>query len=98
MPLNTREGVAHMAHRTGSAVEVSTMAARTAGEAVALHDAGEALTLGGTGDVDLLDLGESRHGLLVAGLVLGGVLDAHLAQVAGRLGALLGEMAAPWAC
>ena len=67
------------AHRTGSAVEVSTMAARTAGKAVALHDAGEALTLGGTGDVDLLDLGESRHGLLVAGLVLGGVLDAHLA-------------------
>ena len=70
------------------------MAARTAGEAVALHDAGEALTLGRTGDVDLLDLGESRHSLLIAGLVLSSVLDAHLAQVTGRLDALLGEMAA----
>ena len=39
------------------------------------------------------DLGERGHGLLVADLVLGGVLDAHLAQVAHRLDALLGEMA-----
>ena len=52
----------------------------------------EALTLGGAGDVDLLDLGESLDGLQVADLVIGGVVDADLAQVAGRLGALLGEV------
>ena len=75
-------------------MEVSTMATRTTGEAVALHNAGEALTLGSTGDVDLLHVGESRHGLLVARLVLGSVLDANLTQIAGRLDALLGEMAA----
>ena len=39
-----------------------TVAARAAAEAVALHDAGEALALGRAGHVDLLRLSEGGHG------------------------------------
>ena len=69
------------------------MAARAAAEAVALHDAGEALALGRAGHVDLLRLGERGDRLLVAHVVLAGILHAHLAQVAHGSRALLLEVA-----
>ena len=87
-----------LADGAGSAMEVRTVAARAAAEAVALDNALEALTFGDTGNVDLLDLGECLDGLEIANLVLASVLDADLAQIAGRLSALLGEMDQPWAC
>ncbi len=58
------------------------------------HNTGEALTLRSTGYVYLLHLSECGHGNSPRqGLVLGGILDANLAQIASRLDALLGEMA-----
>ena len=72
---------------------MGAVAAGAATEAVTADDALEALALGDAGDVDLLDIGEGGDGLLIAGLVLGSVLHADLAQVTGRLDALLGEMA-----
>ena len=81
-----------LADRTRSAMEVRTVAAGAAAEAVALHDARETLALGRALDVDLLDVGEvgNRHG--VAGVVLGGAVQTDLAQVLDRLDAPLLEV------
>ena len=61
---------------------------------MALDNAREALALRGAGHIDLFAVGERGDGLGVAGLVLGSVLHAHLAQVTAGLDAPLVVMAA----
>src|SRR6185312_4761751 len=61
-------------------------------EVVALHDTGEAVALGGAGDVDDLTLREGLGGHLLAEGVLGGVGGADLHGVAARRHAGLREV------
>ena len=65
---------------------------RTAALTPALDATLEALTLGGTDDVDLLDISEISDGDDLADLVLLAVLDADLTKEADRLDAGLGEV------
>ena len=53
-------------------------------EAVALHATGEALTLGGAGDVDERDAVEDLDGDVLSELVAGDVVHADLGHVATR--------------
>ena len=78
--------------RTGVTLEVRTMRHRTAALTPALDATLEALTLGGTDDVDLLDISEISDGDDLADLVLLAVLDADLTKEADRLDASLGEV------
>src|SRR3954469_19578229 len=79
---------------TGLAVVlVGTVGGADAGEAVALHDTGEALALGGADDVDLLAGLEELHGQFLAQLVGLGVGGAQLDKVAARGHAGLLEVA-----
>ena len=74
-------------------VAVRTVGGGDTGEAVTLHDAGEALALGGAGDVDdLADL-EGLGGQLLPEGVLGGVGGAQLDEVLARGDVCLGEVA-----
>ena len=68
--------------RTGVTLEVRTMRHRTAALTPALDATLEALTLGGTDDVDLLDISEISDGDDLADLVLLAVLDADLTKEA----------------
>src|SRR5699024_11070982 len=69
--------------RAGLAVvAVRTVGGAHAGEAVTLHDAGEALALGRAHDVDALADLEGPAGQLLADLVLTGVRRADLGDVA----------------
>ena len=86
-------GVSAHAHRTGGAVEVVTMATGTAGKTVTLDDAGETLALADADDVDLVDIVERLDGERVTDCMLGGILDADLAQVAHGRYACLCEVA-----
>ena len=61
---------------------------RTAALTPALDATLEALTLGGTDDVDLLDISEISDGDDLADLVLLAVLDADLTKEADRLPAI----------
>ena len=86
-------GIGALADRTRLALVAGAVRHGPTVEVPTLDGALEALALGGTGDVDSLDLSEVGHGDLVAGAVLAGVLDANLAQVAHRLDALGGKVA-----
>src|SRR5690606_27833296 len=69
--------------RAGLAVvAVRTVGGAHAGEAVTLHDAGEALALGGAGDVDPLAALEGLDSDLLAELVVARVGGAQLDEVA----------------
>src|SRR5690606_6282687 len=62
-------------------VLVSTVRSGDASEVVTLHNAGEALALGGANDVDLLAGFEELYGQFLASCVLGSVCGAQLYQV-----------------
>src|SRR5690606_7257872 len=83
------------ADRTGLAVHlVRTVRGLQAGEAVPLHDTGEALALGLAGDVDQLAGLERVGGDLLAEGVLGGVGGAHLDVVPARGQVVLAQVVA----
>lgn len=71
-------------HRLGTVTGALTT------EAVALHGAGEALPLGGSGDVDVAAVSEDLGGQLLADLVLGRrvrVVQPQLGQEPARVDA-----------
>lgn len=59
-----------------------TVAGTLASEAMALHSAGVALTLGGTGDVNELDVVEDFNGNVLSNLVTGDIVHTNLGDVA----------------
>ena len=77
---------------TRMTLEVGTVRHRTAALTPALDATLETLTLGGTDDVDLLDIGEIGDGDDLADLVLLAVLDADLTKETNGLDAGLGEV------
>ena len=69
VPLNTRAGVAQAPTEPGRGARVGTVAGLLAGEAVALHGAGEALAPADGGDVDEVAGRQHVDGDLLADLV-----------------------------
>ncbi|BAF53575.1 hypothetical protein cgR_0606 [Corynebacterium glutamicum R] len=73
-----------------------TVAGTLASEAMALHSAGVALTLGGTGDVNELDVVEDFNGNVLSNLVTGDIVHTNLGDVAAGGNACFLEVTSQW--
>src|SRR5699024_11205530 len=73
-----------------------TVAGTLSGEAVTLHGASVALTLGGTGDINELNVVEDLHGDILSNLVTGDIVHTNLGDVAAGGHASLLEVTRQW--